>query len=157
MTRRITVRPVTPADHDALLQVYATTRADLAALPPDVAGPLIGLQYQAQDQTWRAAHPGATFQAVLADGDDVVGRLHVDRSISPWVLIDVIVAPQHQSTGIGTTLLANLLTEADAAGQTIHLHADNNSRAAAWYARLGFTPCEPPDDVRTKLERLPQL
>jgi GNAT superfamily N-acetyltransferase len=51
----------------------------------------------------------------------------------------VALLPEHRGRGLGTALVKDLLEEARAAGKPVRLHALKEGRAAALYARLGFS------------------
>ena len=46
--------------------------------------------------------------------------------------------PAFRGKGGGSTLLKNLMQEADSEGKTVTIHVEMNNPALAWYQRLGF-------------------
>lgn len=132
------LRPVTPADAAARAAWYASTREDLAALGP-AAAPLIASQHSAREAHYAATRPGAEDAIVTVDGA-AVGRLLLDRTADPEVVVDLVVAPAWRGHGIGTALLRDVLAGAAARGRGVALATAPGSPAGAWYARLGFVP-----------------
>ena len=74
----------------------------------------------------------------------VIGRLYVWRQPAEIRLMDISLFPQERGAGLGTFLLQALIGEAAAAGAALTLHVNSDSRARAWYQRLGFVAG--PDD-----------
>ena len=132
------LRPVTPADAAACAAWYASTRADLAVLGP-AAAPLIASQHTAREAHYAATRPRAEDTIVTVDGA-AVGRLLLDRTTDPEVVVDIVVAADRRGRGIGTAVLREVLERAFAAGRAVTLATAPGAGAASLYARLGFTP-----------------
>jgi GNAT superfamily N-acetyltransferase len=135
----IRLRPVTEADDSRMREVFAASREpDLAMLPPEVVPVFVSSQYELQLRHYEAEYPGATWCVIERDGADV-GRLVVDRTRRPFLVVDIAVLPEARSMGIGTALLRELIDEARRAGTTVSLtvRADNVD-ALRLYRRLGF-------------------
>ena len=135
----IGLRPVTPADAGLRASWYASTRTDLAVLGPGTADALISAQHAAREAQYAATRPGAEDAIVTVDGSPV-GRLLLDRTADPEVVVDVVVAPAWRGRGIGTGLLRDVLARAFAEGRGVALATTPGSAAVALYARLGFSP-----------------
>jgi GNAT superfamily N-acetyltransferase len=134
------LRPAGPGDAAVLYRIYASTREnELAAAGWDAAmkEAFLRLQFTAQDTYYRAAFPHASFDLVTR-GEEVLGRLYVDRGEPAWLVIDVALLPEHRGKGIGTGLLADVLAEAGAAARPVRLHVGRSSPARRLYDRLGF-------------------
>jgi GNAT superfamily N-acetyltransferase len=139
------LRPARPEDDAFLFALYASTRAEeLDAW--GLAGPqreaFLRMQYLAQQRHYQAQLPRAEHRIVLVGGAPA-GRLLVERRQDELRLADIAFLPEHRGQGLGTRLLRALLAEAKAAGVPVRLHALQGSRAAALYARLGFTARAP--------------
>jgi ribosomal protein S18 acetylase RimI-like enzyme len=113
------------------------------------------MQFSAQDSHYRAAYPRARYDLVVR-GDDVLGRLYVDRAQEAWLVIDIALLPAHQGRGIGTRLLTQLLSEAAAAAKPVRLHVERFNPAQRLYGRLGFRVVAD-EGVYLLLERNPGL
>lgn len=133
MDSRLTVRPLEPADAEAvdrvLLAAFGEDGAKVAALTA-------------------ALRPGHALAEVLAEIDgEVVGHVMLSRG---WIdareaLVDVAVlsplsvVPAHQRTGIGSRLIGAAFAAADEQGlPAIFLEGD-----PGYYAHQGFAAAEP--------------
>jgi ribosomal protein S18 acetylase RimI-like enzyme len=124
--------------------VYGSTRAEeLAAVPWDDAqkNAFLRAQFDAQDAWWREHYAAATFDVVLVDGEPA-GRLYVHRGPSEFRIVDIALLPEHRGGGVGTRLLRDLVTEADAAGKSVTIHVERMNPALRLYERLGFALAE---------------
>ena len=140
MEASITVRPVDAADEAFLYHVYASTREEeLAVLDWDVAQKeaFLRMQFAAQHHHYREHFPDAAFQVILSD-DQPAGRLYVDRWPGEIRIIDIALLPQFRNSGIGTSLLQDLLAEAELAGKPVRIHVEGFNPARRLYERLGF-------------------
>ena len=122
------LRPATADDRAFLRELYATSRADLALLPPE----LVALQFSAQDAQYRRAD--ASFEMIVVDGVDA-GRISVQRTATETRLMDITLAPAFRGRGIGSELVRALQAE----GRPVTLHVEAFNPARALYERLGFT------------------
>lgn len=138
---RIVLRPVEPAaDHELLVAVYRSTRAEeFAPMPWSEAqrDEFIRSQYGAEDRYWRDQRPTARFDLILID-DDPAGRIYVDRRDSEIRIIDIALLPTFRGRGVGTALVLDLLEEANAGGIPVTIHVAQGNGARTLYDRLGF-------------------
>jgi ribosomal protein S18 acetylase RimI-like enzyme len=138
------LRPATRDDAELLFRIYASTReAELAVAAWDasVKEAFLRMQFSAQDASYRATFPGASFDLIVS-GPEVLGRLYLDRGEQAWTVLDIALLPQHQRKGIGTRLLRQLLAEAVTAGKPVRLHVEQANPAQRLYQRLGFEQIE---------------
>jgi len=138
---RIALRAATEEDHAFLVGLYATTRDDLALLPPDQREALTSMQYRAQDLQYRQANPDARYDVVEVEGRPV-GRLYVDERADDLRIIDISLLPELRGAGIGAALIRAVQDEAAASGRGVSLHVALGNPAAALYFRLGFRLAE---------------
>lgn len=153
---KVTLRPADAGDEELLLRVYASTRAEeLAVVPWDEAQKeaFLRAQFDAQDRWYREHYTGASFDVVLVDGEPC-GRLYVYRGEAEIRIVDIALLPEHRSNGVGSSLLRNLLGEADAAGKRVTIHVERFNTALRLYERLGFAVAED-KGMYLLLERLP--
>jgi ribosomal protein S18 acetylase RimI-like enzyme len=132
--------PVTDGDREFLFAVFAEATApefDALGLARDALEPLLQMQFEAQERSHRAAHPSATFELVLIDGEPA-GRLYVDRSGPAIELLEIGLLEAHRGRGAGTELVRELLDEAASTGRPVRLHVARGSAAVRLYERLGF-------------------
>jgi len=141
---QLCLRPVGRDDAELLYRIYASTREEeLAVVPWDasVKEAFLRMQFKAQDAHYRATYPNASFDLIV-NGDDVLGRLYVNRGESAWRVVDIALLPEHRRGGIGTRLLGEILAEAAAAGKAVQLHVERFNPARHLYDRLGFSQIE---------------
>ena len=74
--------------------------------------------------------------------DKPVGRLYVDRREREIRILDITLLPEYRGAGLGTPLIQELLTEAEAAGKTLTIYVEFFGRSRRLFERLGFTPIE---------------
>jgi ribosomal protein S18 acetylase RimI-like enzyme len=137
---RLSLRPVTAADAELLYRIYASTRDDeLAPVPWDAPAKeaFLRMQFDAQDRSYHSAYPSASYDLVLS-GEEVVGRLYVDRGERAWHVIDLALLPEYRGKGIGTQLLAEVVSDAGIAAKPVHIYVERFNPARRLYHRLGF-------------------
>ena len=136
------LRPVTEADREFLLRLYASTRADELAQVAWAEGALeafLEQQFSAQDAHYRANYPGATLDVIEVDRE-AAGRLYVHRGEDDIRIMDIALAPRFRGRGIGTALLRELMAEAGSSGRSLSIHVEMQNPARSLYDRLGFVP-----------------
>jgi ribosomal protein S18 acetylase RimI-like enzyme len=137
---RLHLRPSTPADRELLFAVYAAARADeLARVPWDDAAKhaFLSQQFELQDTQYRAQRPDASYDVVLLDGEPV-GRLYVQRGAEELEVMDIALLPSFRNRGVGTRLMRDVMSEAEARGRPVTLYVERFNPAYALYQRLGF-------------------
>ncbi len=138
----ISLRAVCPGDEDFLFHLYATTREEeLALVPWDDAqkNAFLRMQYAAQKSDYELRLREAEHSIVHRDGVPV-GRIWIHRSSDEIRLLDIIIAPEHRNSGIGSFLLRSLIAESKKDGRPLrHMVHLGNTSAIRLYQRLGFT------------------
>lgn len=153
----VALRPLRSDERGFAAQVYATTRAhELAHLPlgPGVRDAFLAQQFAAQSAHYASSYADASTDVVLVDGRRA-GRLIIHRDERRITVVDISLLPEFRGRGVGTTLLAAVLEEADAHGVPVTLHAEHRNPAVRLYERLGFAPVEDLG-VHLRLERAPR-
>ena len=84
----------------------------------------------------REFRPGVT-RLIVADGA-VAGCVTLYPGPDAWVMEHFYLYPGRQGCGLGTAIMARLMTEADAAGADVCLSVLVESPAHRFYARFGF-------------------
>jgi GNAT superfamily N-acetyltransferase len=138
------LRPAGPDDAEVLYLIYASTREDeLAAVPWDAPAKeaFLRMQFAAQDRYYRANFPTASYDLIVS-GEEVIGRLYVDRSETAWLVLDLALFPERRGQGIGTQLLTRILAEAGAVAKPVRMHVERFNPAQHLYDRLGFRQIE---------------
>lgn len=141
---RYRLLPLSEADQDFMLELYASTRPDLDLLDCDAAmrAQLIRMQYAAQQHHYRSYYPNASVSVVLDPQDQPIGRMYVDRGPQDIRLVDISLLPAYRRQGLGRALLEALLEEGARLGLPVRLSVQDGNPAARLYQRLGFTPGE---------------
>jgi ribosomal protein S18 acetylase RimI-like enzyme len=155
---QVRLRAATAADEPLLFTVYAASRRDeLAQVPWTDEQRLAFLtqQHQAQSASYRARHPGGTFEVIeLLDGRPI-GRLYRARMDGGEIrLLDIALLPEWCGRGIGSALLQQVMADADREHVAISLHVELWNPALRLYERLGFVEAGR-SDVHVRMERGP--
>jgi GNAT superfamily N-acetyltransferase len=108
----------------------------------------------AQHSYYHATYPGASYDLIVGDGEEVLGRLYVDRGETVWLVIDLALLPGRRGKGLGTHLLSEVLAEAAAAAKPVQIHVEQFNPARHLYDRLGFHQIDD-QGVYLLLERQP--
>jgi ribosomal protein S18 acetylase RimI-like enzyme len=136
------LRAVRDADRAFLVELYGSTRAqelDQIQWQPGAREAFVEQQFTAQDVHYRENYAGATLDVVEVDGVPA-GRLYVHRGPSDIRIMDIALAPSFRGRGLGTSLLRDLMAEADASSRKLSIHVEVNNPARSLYSRLGFSP-----------------
>lgn len=135
------LRPATDDDHDVLRRIYAETRDDVAALldwTDAQKEAFLTMQFEAQHRDYHERFAGARFDLIVS-GDEVVGRLYVDRREDEIRILDIALLRAWRRRGIGSHWMRSLLDEASERGVPVRIHvAQDNPDARALHDSLGF-------------------
>lgn len=157
-SRAVELRSAAPEDRDFLLRVYASTReAELEHVPftPEQKASFYEHQFTAQSLHYEKHYFDTTFDVILAGGEPV-GRLIVGRWHDQVRIVDIAILSAFRGQGIGTQVLAPVLTEAEARGVPATIHVERFNPARELYRRLGFVQRSEDDNgVHLLLERRP--
>jgi|ERR1044071_2682924 ribosomal protein S18 acetylase RimI-like enzyme len=141
----ISLRPVTDADQEFLIGVYASTRAaELAQVAWDDSqkDAFIRWQYAMQKQEYEARYPLARYDIILVNGAPA-GRIWVGSDDKEIRLLDIALLREFQNRGVGTQLLRQLMDEATRTNKALrHMVFVLNDNASRFYERLGFKTIE---------------
>jgi len=143
----VSLRPVTDADQEFLVGVYASTRAaELAQVDWDDSqrDAFVRWQFAMQKQEYDARYPDARYEVILVD-DQPAGRIWVGTDDTQIRLLDIALLTEFQNRGVGAYLLRQLIDEAKRANKPLrHMVFMLNDNAHRFYERLGFVEI---DDV----------
>lgn len=103
----VTRRAVTPADDEYLRNLFAESRDDLCVLPADVRTVLLDAQYRNRRHQLEAAHPGASYEIVIADGVEA-GLLILDRRDDGVDVVQLAIARRYRGRGIAESVLSGV-------------------------------------------------
>lgn len=140
-SQSITLRPVGADDHEFLLSVYASTRADELALTPwtdEQRQAFVGWQFSAQQDHYAKHYPAANHDVIMFEGRPV-GRLYVARLDDQIRIVDITILPAERNAGIGSYLIKQLLDEATRIGKVTQIYVEDFNPSLQLFERLGFT------------------
>lgn len=143
-------RPAGPADDAFLERLFRSTRPDLELLPAALAGQMVAMQRQAQEQACRYEWPGAITLVVEMDGAPAGRVVLADQSACVRV-VDLAVLPAFRRRGCATGVLRRIQHKAAERGCDVALCvAHYNAAARRLYLSLGFHE-DGRDDFRASL------
>jgi GNAT superfamily N-acetyltransferase len=141
---RVSLRPVSAADDEFLLTVYAGTREEELAQVPwsdEQKSEFLRSQFNLQRQHYDANYPGVDYDVILVD-EQPAGRIWVSRG-DEIRLLDIALLSEFQNRGVGTVLLRTLIDEAVRMQKSLrHMVFILNTDARRFYERLGFVVFE---------------
>ena len=136
----VSVRPATEADVDFLTDVVVEATYDQGRFPDDFDE----VDFRTGFGAWTAEQidgdgAGSSISVVEVDGVRA-GRLRVVRRRDLVEIAGLQLLPEHQSQGVGRTVVARLVEQARADGLPVELGVEkDNPRARAFWERCGFT------------------
>jgi RimJ/RimL family protein N-acetyltransferase len=136
----LTLRPITDADMEFLLALYASTREEelrQVDWTPEQKAAFVRQQFEAQHRHWQENYTSTRWDLILHYGEPI-GRLYVARWPEDIRIVDISLMPDRRGSGIGTRLIRELLAEGDASGRIVSIHVEMYNPARRLYERLGF-------------------
>jgi len=140
MAEILTLRAETNDDADFLFRLYASTREEEMKMVPwsaEQKDAFLRMQFQAQTTHYHHYFVDASFMVISYEGR-AAGRLCVHRGQQEIRVVDIALLPEYRNVGIATTLLKDILSEAESSGRSVGMHVLRNSPALRLYERLGF-------------------
>jgi GNAT superfamily N-acetyltransferase len=152
----IRLRPMEAGDEIFFRALYAEVREpELCTTdwPAAEKQAFCDAQYTLQDHHYRQHYADFEPWAICRD-DTVIGRMYLATFDGLLILMDIAIATPHRGQGIGSTLLRDVIGQADMHGREIRLHVEPDNPARRLYARLGFIEMER-GDIYFEMRRLP--
>ncbi|MBI3651453.1 MAG: GNAT family N-acetyltransferase [Acidobacteria bacterium] len=140
----ISFMPLSDDNVEVAMAAYASTRdAELALVnwTAEQKDFFIRMQFTAQQQDYQRRFPDAQHFIIEVDGQ-AAGRLYVVRLDDSIRLLDLTILPAHRKHGIGTRILKDFMSEAQAAGKAVRIYVESFNPSLALFERLGFVPSE---------------
>jgi len=140
MKEKLSFRPIAEQDIEFLYQVYASTRLEemaLTAWSEQQKEDFLRMQFDLQHTQYLQNYREANFEIILFDKVPA-GRLYVERREKEIRLIDLALLPQFRRLGIGTTILKDLIAEANEKKLPLNCHVERLNPARRLYERMGF-------------------
>jgi ribosomal protein S18 acetylase RimI-like enzyme len=137
-------RPCGPEDDGFLLELYASTRQDVAQWGWSAAEQeaFLRMQFEAQRRSYQSESPQAEWRIILED-DRPIGRLIVEQRPHEINLMDIALLPERRNRGMGARLIRNVMERAARLGLPVRLCVrKENPGALRLYRRLGFVVIE---------------
>lgn len=150
----LTLCPFSAEHQEFLYRLYASTRQqEFASLgwPPAQLDVFLRMQFNNQQNWYKAAYPAAEHQVILGDRQPI-GRILVNRAPEFFLLVDIALLPEYQKQGIGNKYLRELIEQAEKAGLPVRLQVLKNNPAQRLYERLGFVKTGE-DELYLQMER----
>lgn len=139
---RITKTDITRSDGPFLFSLYSETREkELGNLSWDDRQKDVFLQHQfhAQHQHYISRYEDGSFQ-IIKSGDVPIGRLYAAELAGEIRIIDITILSEFRGKKIGTTLIEEILQEADEKNKAVQIYLETNNRSVRLFTRLGFAP-----------------
>jgi ribosomal protein S18 acetylase RimI-like enzyme len=136
----ITLRDASENDAAFLLEVYGSTRADELAVVPwtdEQKDAFLTFQFNAQHSSYQERYPEASYQIILQDNVPI-GRLYVLREANEIRILDITLLPQHRNSGVGSTLIRQLLVEGEQTNRPVDIWVEHFNPSMRLFQRLGF-------------------
>ncbi len=141
MSGATSLRPARKSDEPFFYELFKSVRArqfELAGLRPEQLEMVMHMQYEARTGSYEAQFPDSDNSVVLS-GDTPIGQFWVFRTPAEFIVVDIALAPNHRGTGLGTTLMQQLMAEADRAAAAVRVTvATDNPGSLRFHQRLGF-------------------
>jgi ribosomal protein S18 acetylase RimI-like enzyme len=144
----VTLRTATAEDHAFLGSLFAADRhKDFAPLGEPTATQLIESQFDLQYFAYHDRFDSAGDHIIMV-GSEPIGRIWVNSDGDAWHLVDIAILPEHRRHGVASTLLRDLIEQAEANAATVTLDVrSDNLGAQRLYFRLGFVVIESADST----------
>jgi ribosomal protein S18 acetylase RimI-like enzyme len=154
----VELRRESPADDEVFLRrlVTETVALELGAdrWPEPMRSHLLNLQYQNRRMGPRAGFPAGESHIILLDGAPA-GWLFLANMDHEIHIVEIMVAPEWRSRGVGGEAIRQVFARASAAGKPVGLTVNVlNAGAIRLYERLGFRRVGG-DEVQQEMEARP--
>ncbi len=151
-TLTVTLRTATAEDNAFLGRLFAADRyKDFAPLGEPTASQLVESQFDLQYLSYHDRFDSSGDHIIMV-GSEPIGRIWVNSDGDAWHLVDIAILPEHRRHGVASTLLRDLIEQADANSATVTLDVrTDNLGAQRLYFRLGFTGPDSADNTGSDL------
>ncbi len=141
MINTYTFRPIEPKDQPFLVDLFLTTRIDIHqafGLSAEQKQIFLKAQFDAQHSHYQKHYPDGEFNLILNAKKDPIGRIYTDQSDTEITVVDITLLPFHRGSGIGSSILKNIIEKARKANIAVRLHVVKDNPAFNLYSKLGF-------------------
>lgn len=136
----ITKTLIAQQDEPFLFALYSDTRAEEMRLVPwddNQKHAFLYHQFQAQHVHYNSKYKDGHFQIIKFD-DIPVGRLYAAELDDEVRIIDITILSEFRGKNIGTTLIEEILRDANEKNKAVQIYLEANSQSVNLFARLGF-------------------
>jgi ribosomal protein S18 acetylase RimI-like enzyme len=137
MEETLRLRAIEESDQAFLLELFASSRPDLALLDPATREMLLRMQLEAQRSHYLRLYPQLEASIVVVD-EQPAGRMYVACTPAEIRLLDISLLPEYRRRRIGGRLLSRLQDTARELGVPLRLHVLQGNTAQSLYERHGF-------------------
>ena len=153
----IHLRLMAPADEAVFRRLYAEVRAPEMRMTQWSDAEIQAFcdsQYAAQDKHYHAYYPDLE-QWAVCHGSDVIGRLYLATFDGILILMDITISLAWRGQGIGSTIVADVVRQADLVPREMQLHVEPDNPARKLYLRLGFVELadQPTSEIYLEMRR----
>jgi ribosomal protein S18 acetylase RimI-like enzyme len=137
---QVTLRRANELDRPFVRRLYATTReTEIATLPwtEEQKSAFVSQQFDAQ-WTHYNLHYGSGNHDIVEVNGVPAGRFFVDRREDEILIVDITIAPEFRSLGLGAQLISMLQQEAASSNKRLLGHVECHNRACSFWRRMGF-------------------
>lgn len=136
----VVLRRATEDDYPFLRLLYGSTREEEMRHFPfseEQKGAFLDQQFAAQYEHYRIHYPTCERNIIETNGE-AIGRLWIDEWTDQIRLVDIALLPRWRGSGIGTSLLREVLERGARSGKPVTIHVEGFNPALRLYERLGF-------------------
>lgn len=140
MKEKLSFRPITDQDVEFLYKVYTGMREEemeMTGWEEQQKENFLRMQFDLQHTQYLQNYREAAFEIIFFNKSPA-GRLYVDRREREIRLIELALLPEFRRLGIGTTILKDLIAEANEKKLPLNCHVERLNPARRLYERMGF-------------------
>ena len=134
------LRERTEIDSEFFIKLFCEIKSSelhLDSWPELIRQQMLAMQFHAFEQCMRAEFPNYIDYVILIQSEKA-GRFQIEKNDSYYRIINISLLSTHRNKGLGTSILTDLLSEADRKGIPVFLDVDVVNPALHLYLRMGF-------------------
>ena len=137
---QVSKTPIAQIDESFLFRLYSTTREEEMSFvdwSDDQKTAFLKSQFSAQNNHYFTKYPQAAFQIINLN-EEKIGRLYLAELDNEIRIIDLTIVPEKRNWGIGTTLINEIIRDAENKKKPVQIYLELNNRSGNLFSRLGF-------------------
>jgi len=151
----ITLRSMTPADREFLIQVYKSVRQDELDRVPmwddEQKMAFVLQQFDAQHTHYQKYFGDADF-CIIAYKTQPIGRLYLMKTETALHIIDISMLTEWRNKKLGSSIITDIINQAKENNKAVSIHVEKFNPALKLYQRLGFKMSEDVNEVYLKMQ-----